>query len=136
MWGIVGLGWKYSARLVEQACAQGISNRIYRYKHRECDCRTFEQALKHVDAALDTALPLHAGSSVDPYPCGIRRSLQCRFERSRRIARTELASGPSSGLPIRRACVGRGSHERVTGDFWTIRGEAGSFGKLLPEISS
>jgi hypothetical protein len=32
MWGIVGLSRKYPARLVEQACAHAIENRIYRYK--------------------------------------------------------------------------------------------------------
>jgi hypothetical protein len=69
MWGIVGLSRKYPARLVEQACAHAISNRIYRYKHvRATVQRSFEQ----VTAAPQLALPLHAGSSADPSRRGIR----------------------------------------------------------------
>lgn len=59
MWGIVGLSRKYPARLVEQACAHAISNRIYRYKHvRATVERLFEQALEQVEAAPQLALPL------------------------------------------------------------------------------
>jgi len=59
MWGIVGLSRKYPARLVEQACAHAIGNRIYRYKHvRATVQRLFEQALERIDAAPDTAASL------------------------------------------------------------------------------
>jgi len=59
MWGIVGLSRKYPARLVEQACAHAIGNRIYRYKHvRATVQRLFEQALEQVTAAPQLALPL------------------------------------------------------------------------------
>jgi len=52
MWGIVGLSRKYPTRLVEQACAHAISNRIYRYKHvRATVERLFEQALQQVEEA-------------------------------------------------------------------------------------
>lgn len=52
MWGIVGLGRKYPARLVEQACAHAIDNGIYRYKHvRATVARLFEEALDQVEAA-------------------------------------------------------------------------------------
>lgn len=59
MWGIVGLSRKYPARLVEQACAHAIENRIYRYKHvRATVERLFEQALEQVNAAPQLTLPL------------------------------------------------------------------------------
>lgn len=52
MWGIVGLSRKYPTRLVEQACAHAISNRIYRYKHvRATVEQLFEQALQQVEEA-------------------------------------------------------------------------------------
>ena len=50
MWGIVGLGRKYPARLVEQACAHAIGNRICRYKHvRATVERLFEQAFAQIE---------------------------------------------------------------------------------------
>jgi hypothetical protein len=50
MWGIVGLSRKYPARLVEQACAHAIENRIYRYKHvRATVERLFEQAFAQIE---------------------------------------------------------------------------------------
>jgi hypothetical protein len=50
MWGIVGLSRKYPARLVEQACAHAIGNRIYRYKHvRATVERLFEQAFAQIE---------------------------------------------------------------------------------------
>ena len=59
MWGIVGLSRKYPARLVEQACAHAISNRIYRYKHvRATVEQLFEQALEQVEAAPQPPLLL------------------------------------------------------------------------------
>jgi len=59
MWGIAGLCRKYPARLVEQACAHAISNRIYRYKHvRATVEQLFEQALEQVEAAPQPPLPL------------------------------------------------------------------------------
>jgi hypothetical protein len=59
MWGIVGLGRKYPARLVEQACAHAIDNRIYRYKHvRATVQRVFDLALERIDVAPDTAASL------------------------------------------------------------------------------
>jgi hypothetical protein len=59
MWGIVGLSRKYPARLVEQACAHAIGNRIYRYKHvRATVERLFEQAIAQVGATPQPASPL------------------------------------------------------------------------------
>lgn len=59
MWGIVGLSRKYPARLVEQACAHAIDNRIYRYKHvRATVERLFEQAIEQVGATPQPASPL------------------------------------------------------------------------------
>ena len=59
MWGIVRLGRKYPARLVEQACAHAIGNRIYRYKHvRATVERLFEQAIAQVGATPQPASPL------------------------------------------------------------------------------
>ncbi|MHC2566255.1 hypothetical protein ACVIVD_008293 [Bradyrhizobium liaoningense] len=59
MWGIVGLGRKYPARLVEQACAHAIDNRIYRYKHvRATVERLFEQAIEQVGVTPQPASPL------------------------------------------------------------------------------
>ncbi|MGX1350439.1 transposase [Bradyrhizobium elkanii] len=59
MWGIVGLSRKYPARLVEQACAHAIDNRIYRYKHvRATVERLFEQAIELVGATPRPASPL------------------------------------------------------------------------------
>lgn len=57
--GIVGLSRKYPARLVEQACAQAIGNRIYRYKHVCATVeRLFEQAIAQVGATPQPASPL------------------------------------------------------------------------------
>jgi transposase len=59
MWGIVGLSRKYPARLVEQACAHAIGNRIYRFKHvRATVERLFEQAIAQVGATPQPASPL------------------------------------------------------------------------------
>ncbi|MHC2564649.1 hypothetical protein ACVIVD_006684 [Bradyrhizobium liaoningense] len=56
---MVGLGRKYPARLVEQACAHAIDNRIYRYKHvRATVERLFEQAIEQVGVTPQPASPL------------------------------------------------------------------------------
>ncbi|MHC2763013.1 transposase [Bradyrhizobium liaoningense] len=52
-------GRKYPARLVEQACAHAIDNRIYRYKHvRATVERLFEQAIEQVGVTPQPASPL------------------------------------------------------------------------------
>ncbi|MGX1337071.1 transposase [Bradyrhizobium japonicum] len=85
MWGIVGLGRKYPARLVEQACAHAIDNRIYRYKHVRA---TVERVVRTGDRAgwsdATAGIAAHPGSSADPYPRGIRRPLQPRCAARRR----------------------------------------------------
>ncbi len=59
MWGIVRLRRKYPARLIEQACAHALENRIYSYKHaRRAVERLFEQALERLDGSVPLAMSL------------------------------------------------------------------------------
>ena len=108
MWGIVGLSRKYPARLVEQACAHAVENRIYRYRHvRATVERLFEQALEQVNAAPQLTLPLTQDHPLirPPAEYGDLFSRAVRHDAGNNAQRTVIHDDRAPAIRARGACA-------------------------------